>query len=145
MTDELPDVLATRLGYLLKHAQQQLLRAAGPAMAPFGIDGRELAVLTVLGALVPLSQQEAAEQLGIDRTTMVALVDTLEAKRLVGRHRSPQDRRRNMVVLTERGADCLQRAAAARDAVEREFLAPLGDELGQQFIRALQILARDRS
>jgi DNA-binding MarR family transcriptional regulator len=141
MSDGLPDALASRLGYLLKHAQQRLVAAAAPVMGPFGIDGRELAVLTVLAARAPLSQQEAAEELGVDRTTMVALVDALEDKGLVERHRSPQDRRRNLVVLTARGRDSLRGAGQARDEVERDFLAPLGDTLSRQFVRALQILA----
>jgi DNA-binding MarR family transcriptional regulator len=141
MSDGLPDALASRLGYLLKHAQQRLVQAASPAMAKFGIDGRELAALTVLAAQTPLSQQEAAEQLGVDRTTMVALVDALEAKGLVERHRSPQDRRKNIVAITPAGQDCLRGAGKARDEVERDFLAPLGDTLSRQFVRALQILA----
>jgi DNA-binding MarR family transcriptional regulator len=140
MTDALPDALANRLGYLLKHAQQLLMQAARPAMAPYGIDGRELAVLAVLGAADPLSQQEAAEQLGVDRTTMVSLVDALERKALVERHRSPQDRRKNIVQLTVDGQQCLQRAGRARDAVEREFLAPLGGAGAVQFVQALQAL-----
>lgn len=140
MTDGLPDALAGRLGYLLKHAQQALMLAAAPAMAQFGIDGRELAVLAVLGAEVPLSQQEAAEQLGVDRTTMVALVDSLERKALVERHRSPEDRRKNIVRLTEAGQKCLLGAGQARDEVEREFLAPLGETGAARFVRALQIL-----
>jgi DNA-binding MarR family transcriptional regulator len=141
--DATTDVLAERLGYLLKHAQQRLVQAAGPAMAPFGIDGRELAVLTVLSAGVPLSQQEAADQLRVDRTTMVSLVDALEMKGLVERRRSAHDRRKNIVQLTETGARCLRGAARARDRVDREFLAPLGDALAGEFIRALQILARE--
>jgi DNA-binding MarR family transcriptional regulator len=142
MTDGLTGELASRrLGYLLKHAQQRLVTAAAPVMAPFGIDGRELAVLTVLAADDPLSQQEAAELLGVDRTTMVALTDALEAKGLVARHRSPEDRRRNLVQLTPAGQDCLQRAGNARDEMEREFLAPLGDQLAAEFVRALRILA----
>jgi DNA-binding MarR family transcriptional regulator len=142
MTDRLSDELATRrLGYLLKHAQQRLMQTAAPAMAPFGIDGRELAVLTVLATDLPLSQQEAAERLGVDRTTMVALTDTLEAKGLVERHRSAEDRRKNLVQLTPVGRDCLVEAGEARDEVEREFLAPLGDRLAAEFIRALRILA----
>lgn len=141
MTEGLPDALASRLGYLLKHAQQRLAQAAEPVMLPFGIDGRELAVLTVLAAEIPLSQQEAAERLSVDRTTMVALVDALEAKGLAGRHRSPEDRRKNIIELTPAGHDCLRGASKARDEIEREFLAPLGDELSQQFIRALQIVA----
>jgi hypothetical protein len=34
MTDGLPDALASRLGYLLKHAQQLLVTTAGPALLP---------------------------------------------------------------------------------------------------------------
>ena len=145
MTDGPPDALASRLGYLLKHAQQQLMQAAGPAMAPFGVDGRELAVLTVLAAAFPLSQQEAAEQLGVDRTTMVALIDALEVRGLVERHRSPEDRRKNIVQLTSAGKDRLREAGKARDEVERDFLAPLGAELARQFVRALQILVSARA
>jgi DNA-binding MarR family transcriptional regulator len=145
MTDGLPDALAYRLGYLFKHAHQRLLELAGPAMVPFGIDGRELAVLAVLGAAVPMSQQEAAEELGVDRTTMVALVDALEHKGLVERHRSQSDRRKNIVELTPAGQKCLQGAGQARDAAEREFLAPLGAAGARSFVRALQILARGGS
>jgi DNA-binding MarR family transcriptional regulator len=141
MTTGPSEALASRLGYLLKHAQQRLLHAAQPVMAEYGIDGRELAVLTVLAADYPLSQHEAAGRLGVDRTTMVALVDELEAKGLVERHRSPHDRRKNIVQLTESGEHCLDGAGRARDEVERDFLAPLGDELRNQFLRALQILA----
>jgi len=140
MTDGLPDALASRLGYLLKHAQQLLVTAAGPALLAFGIDGRELTVLAVLGAGPPLSQQQAAEQLGVDRTTMVALVDGLEDKGLVARHRSPDDRRKNIVALTSAGRRCLTGASAARDAAERDFLAPLGDAGADQFVAALRTL-----
>lgn len=146
MTVGLPDALASRLGYLLKHAQQALATSAAPALAPFGIDGRELTVLAVLGSAGPLSQQEAAEQLGIDRTTMVAMVDTLEHKDLVRRRRSPLDRRKNIVELTPAGRACLEGAGQARDRAEKEFLAPLGADAAS-FVRALQILvsaARER-
>jgi len=146
MTDGLPDALANRLGYLLKHAQQALVTAAAPALTPFGIDGRELAVLAVLGADMPLSQQEAADQLRIDRTTMVAMLDTLERKGLVERRRSPDDRRKNIVALTAAGRRCLKSAGQARDEAERQFLAPLGAKDAAQFVRALQILvAADRA
>jgi DNA-binding MarR family transcriptional regulator len=139
--DVMTDALARRLGYLFKHAHQRLLDLAGPAMAPFGVDGRELAVLTILGADVPISQQEAADALGVDRTTMVALVDELEDKGLVERHRSPSDRRKNLVELTPAGHRCLRDAGRARDEAERAFLARLGADEARGFVRALQILA----
>ncbi|MFK0024417.1 MarR family winged helix-turn-helix transcriptional regulator [Streptomyces sp. NPDC090798] len=144
MTGERPSVppvpLESRLGYLLKHAQQRLVRASAEALAPFGIDGHELAVLAVLAAEYPLSQVEVAGRLGVDRTTMVALVDGLEDQGLVERRRSPQDRRKNIVELTSAGRDCLDRAERARRAMERRFLAPLDEEAAATLVRALQIL-----
>ncbi len=110
MADErTPTPLESRLGYLLKHAQLRLTRALAEALAPFGIDGHELAVLVVLAGAEPLSQIEVAARLGVDRTTMVVLIDTLEERRLVRRRRSEHDRRKNIVELTEAGAECLRR------------------------------------
>jgi DNA-binding MarR family transcriptional regulator len=133
MTDDAtPNLLGARLGYLLKHAHHRFAEASTRALAPLGIDGRELAVLAVLGGGgrggdrgEPLSQAEAAAVLGVDRTTMVALADALETKGLVERRRSATDRRRNALHVTERGAALLQRAEAVRAEVERGFLAPL--------------------
>ncbi|AWS41713.1 MarR family winged helix-turn-helix transcriptional regulator [Streptosporangium sp. 'caverna'] len=141
MTDDPPsEVLTSRLGYLLKHAYLRLTEASTLALAPFGIDGRELAVLAVLATQYPLSQLEAAGRLGIDRTTMVALIDTLEAKGLVERHRSAQDRRKNTVQLTSTGQDCLRQAEQARKEMEHRFLAPLSPSDADQLVHALQTL-----
>ncbi|MBT2227185.1 MarR family winged helix-turn-helix transcriptional regulator [Nonomuraea sp. NEAU-A123] len=114
-----------RLGYLLKHANLRLTQLTGPALEPYGIDGRELAVLHVLDEADPLSQQEAARRLRIDRTTMVALIDTLEGKKLVSRRPHPDDRRKNMVELTTRGRDTLRDGGQAVEEAERAFLAKL--------------------
>lgn len=104
------------------------------------MDGHELAVLVVLSAGEPMSQVEAAGRLGVDRTTMVSLVDGLENHGLVERRRSPHDRRKNIVELTPQGRDCLRRAEEARRAAERRFLAPLDEEAAAFLVRALQAL-----
>ncbi|MFI2205492.1 MarR family winged helix-turn-helix transcriptional regulator [Streptomyces sp. NPDC020192] len=142
------ELLGARLGYLLKHAQLRLAEHAGPALARFGLDARELAVLVVLAAGRPLSQSEAARRLGVDRTTMVALIDALEDKGLVERRRSAEDRRRNVVELTQRGKLVRAEAEEAREAAEREFLAPLGEKDAARLVKALQALlagTRDKS
>lgn len=120
--------LSERLGYLLKHAQLRMAELTAAALLPHGISGRELAVLLILDGGEPASQQQAAQRLGVDRTTMVALLDTLEAKGLVVRRPHADDRRRNVVGLTGVGQDTLHRAARASDDAEREFLAPLGPQ-----------------
>jgi DNA-binding MarR family transcriptional regulator len=114
-----------RLGWLLKHAQLRLSELTAAALEPYGVTGRELAVLTVLASSRPLSQQEAAARLGIDRTTMVAFVDQLAGKGLVERRPDVADRRRNLVELTPAGRDVHDRAGAAYATAEHRFLAPL--------------------
>jgi DNA-binding MarR family transcriptional regulator len=129
--------LTGRLGYLFKHAQSRLSELTAEALEPYGITGRELAVLVVLAGREPASQQQAAQRLGVDRTTMVALLDALEAKGLLTRHPHADDRRRNVVELTEVGHDTLRRAKRAGDEAERRFLAPLGEPAARQLRDAL--------
>lgn len=131
-----------RLGYLLKHVQIRLTDAVAKVLEPFGVDGRELAVLVVLAGEYPLSQLEAANRLGVDRTSMVAIIDTLEDKGLVERRRSPEDRRKNIVELTAAGQDCLREAEHARMEAERVFLAPLAEGEADQLSRTLQTLLK---
>jgi DNA-binding MarR family transcriptional regulator len=134
--------LTSRLGYLLKHAQLRLAEMTAAALAPDGISGRELAVLLVLAGREPASQQQAAARLGIDRTTMVALVDVLEDKGLVTRHPHADDRRRNVVELTAPGHEILHHATLAGDDAERRFLAPLTPPAAQQLKDALRALVQ---
>lgn len=133
--------LTSRLGYLLKHARLKLGELTAAALAPYGLDGRELAVLLVLAGCEPASQQQAARRLGIDRTTMVAILDALEDKGLVTRHPSAEDRRKNVVELTPAGRTTLREAMAASEKAERQFLAPLTGPDAQQFRDALRALA----
>jgi DNA-binding MarR family transcriptional regulator len=132
--------LTGRLGYLLKHARLRLSEMAAAALAPYGLDGRELAALLVLASGEPASQQEAARRLDVDRTTMVALVDALEGKGLVARHPHAQDRRKNVVELTAAGAAILRAATQASDDAERRFLAPLSSSAVEQLKDALYAL-----
>ena len=129
---------SSRLGYLFKHAQARMTELTTQALAPLGIDGRELGVLLVLAGHEPQSQQQAATRLGIDRTSMVTVLDTLEDKGLVSRHPHAEDRRRNVVGLTRNGDGILRRAIKASDAAERTLLGPLSETSAQQLRDALR-------
>jgi DNA-binding MarR family transcriptional regulator len=137
------DVFARRdpedsLAYLLKHAAAQLNAAADAALEPLGIDGKELGSLRVLVGREPTSQLEVAQTLGVDRTTMVALLDGLERKGVVTRRQDPADRRRNLVELTDAGLALYERADAAYAAAENEFLAPATTAEATALRRALR-------
>jgi DNA-binding MarR family transcriptional regulator len=138
--DDPPMPIRLRLGYLLKHVQLEWFARSTAALAPYRIDGRELAVLGSLSKQHLLSQQEVARRLRIDRTTMVALIDGLERKQLVQRTPHPDDRRKNTVELTAAGRAALAAADRAADEAEQRFLGPLGEAGAEQFVGALHAL-----
>lgn len=134
--DDLGPQLSRRLTYLLKRAFVDLEDLHREHLDPLGISGRELSVLLLLQAREPESQQQTAERLQVDRTTMVALLDALEAKGLVAHVADPADRRRNVVALTDAGRRTLERALRASDKAERRLLSAL-DESERTQLRAL--------
>jgi DNA-binding MarR family transcriptional regulator len=136
--------LSARLTYLLKRALVSLEDLHAEHLAPVGVNGRELAVLLLLDGRDPESQQQAARRLGVDRTTMVTLLDGLEAKGLVARHADAGDRRRNVLELTEDGQTALVRAVRASDEAERQLLAELDDAESAQLRTLLTRLAGNR-
>lgn len=129
------------LHYLLKHAQIRLAELTAPALEPFGISGRQCAVLVAAGEQAPSSQHDVAQRMGVDRTTMVALVDELQAKGLVERRPDSRDRRKNVVALTEAGRTALEGATRAVDEAERRFLGPLSDDAAAAFRDSLRTAA----
>ncbi|AGL13809.1 MarR family transcriptional regulator [Actinoplanes sp. N902-109] len=135
--------MSARLGYLFKHAALRLEELHREALAPFDVDGRELGVLIVVASDEPPSQHQVAQRLGVDRTTMVAMLDTLERKGLLSRHPHAHDRRRNIVELTEHGKDTLLRATQASDAAEQQLLAPLSAADQQRLRDALHLIVND--
>jgi DNA-binding MarR family transcriptional regulator len=137
--------LSARLTYRLKRALKALDALHERHLAPFGINARELAVLQFLDGREPESQQQAAARLGVDRTTMVGMLDALEGKSLVARRPDPEDRRRNVIVLTNAGRETLQAATEASDAAEQELLAPLDEHEAAQFRALLERVTEPRA
>jgi DNA-binding MarR family transcriptional regulator len=79
----------------------------------------------VLRARDGITQQALSSTLEIDGTNIVGLLNDLEAEDLIERRRSPEDRRRHVVALTDAGAKRLEEAERALAAVDDEVLAAL--------------------
>ena len=126
------------LGYLLKHAHLVLEQRTDAALADMGLTARDLGVLRVIAGGEARSQQEVATVLGVDRTSMVALLDAFEHRGIVARRPSERDRRRNAVELTQDGWSLFQRAEQRSTRAELAFTAILGDAGGAELRRALK-------
>ena len=131
-----------RLGYLLKHAQRCFADLTSTAFAPLGIRAQEWAALNCLDEQHGLSQREVADLLGVDRTTMVAVVDELERKGLVERRPQADDRRKNTISVTSSGRTVIQRGARLVDDCEQRFLAALDESSALDLKKSLEIVIK---
>lgn len=142
----LPTSLDHRITYLLRRVTAAAGRMANAHLAPLGLDTRHYTVLAVLAAGATSSQRTIADALGLDRATVVALVDTLETQGLARRAQSREDRRANAVELTPKGRRVLKRADALMEACELSFVAGLPVDERDQLTRMLErLLASNRS
>ena len=91
--------------------------------------------------LAPL-QQALSTTLEMDGTNIVGLLNELEAEDLIERRRSPEDRRRHVVALTEAGAKRLAEAECALAAVDNEVLGALDDSQRELLYNLLLQAAR---
>lgn len=123
----LPPSLSIWTGYLLGRAAQQCRSYFDALNEPLGINGRHFGVLAVLGEGEPMAQVEMGERLGIDRNTVVLLLDDLEARALVTRRRDPRDRRAHLVSLTDAGRGVLAESTALARRTNDEVFAPLSE------------------
>jgi DNA-binding MarR family transcriptional regulator len=81
--------------------------------------------------------------LGVDRTSMVALLDALELRGIVARRPSEQDRQRNIIELTDHGWEVFRRAESRYSETERDFTATLGDAGAAGLRQALRTVLSD--
>lgn len=113
------------MGFLLGRAHAAHRAVTGAALRELDLSPKESGALSVLAESGAMSQQQLGERQGVDRTTMVALVDRLEASGMVERRRNAEDRRAYLLHPTAKGRRVLRRADEAERRAEDEFLAPL--------------------
>ena len=123
---------------LLDHLARRIRLRAEAVLAPMGLRPRHLVALTVLREHGGSTQQALAATLEMDGTNIVGLLNELEAGNLIERRRSPQDRRRHQVVLTDAGSEQLTKAECALSAAENEVLSALDENQRETLYSLLQ-------
>jgi len=103
-----------------------------------GLTPALFALLNVIGAREGAIQLELGSALGIDRSTMVSLIDQLESAGLATRRPSATDRRAREIAITPKGRRLLQRARGLIAQVEDEVLAGLTEEERHELLALLR-------
>jgi len=139
---QLPPSMRDRVPFLLFRASQASLALANQMLAEIALCARQVGILTMVTELEPMTQKALADVLRIDRTTMVALLDDLEAKGYVARQRHPRDRRAFLVHPTGPGRAAKIDAVRILDEQQQRFLAPLTPAERRQLAVLLKRLHR---
>ena len=96
-------MLPNLLGFSLRRAQANVFHSLQALMAPHDITPGQFGALYLVFQNPGLSQSDLGAALGIDRSSMVAVIDRLEARGLIVRAPSPVDRRSYALRLSESG------------------------------------------
>jgi DNA-binding MarR family transcriptional regulator len=130
-------VLPRLIGYRLRLAQQVVFKDFAENVQVL-TPGR-LGILVLIDANPGLTQGRLAEAVRRDRSTMVAVLDELEANGLIAR-RKGEDRRTNRLWLTRPGRTFLASAMRRVYAHERHFAARLSAKERAQLFALLDRL-----
>ncbi len=109
------------LGYRLRRAQGAMHRDYMAAIAGLKLTQKQTATLWLIDTNRGVSQGAVATVLGMDRATMMAVTNRLQARGLVVRKQSTSDRRRQELYLTAAGEKALHKAKARIVEHENRF------------------------
>jgi MarR family transcriptional regulator for hemolysin len=133
-----PSEVAEFAGQLLFRLWRATHTRTAEAFESLDLTPALFALLNVLGAREGAMQQEIGAEMGIDRSTMVVLIDELEAKHLAERRPHPTDRRARAVAITANGRQVLQRARDLALQVEGEVLRGLKTDERDELVALLR-------
>jgi DNA-binding MarR family transcriptional regulator len=133
-----PGMLPGLLGYRLRRAQQAVFRDFAESVSDLS-PGRT-GMLLLIDANPGVNQSRLAQAVGLDRSTMVGVVDTLEERGLIERRRG-EDRRTNGLWLTRAGRTLLARLKRRIEFHERRVAARLNAGERAQLLVLLEKLS----
>jgi MarR family transcriptional regulator, organic hydroperoxide resistance regulator len=128
------------LGYRLRRAQGAMHRDFMAAVASLDLTQKQAATLWLINSNPGVAQVAVAAALGMDRATMMAIIDRLEERHLVIRQRSSTDRRRQELYLTPAGQSALRKAKARIAKHEERFKSLFTAAELESLLAALQRL-----
>jgi DNA-binding MarR family transcriptional regulator len=127
MLDVVPDhdELHDDLGYLFARLARRMAAIEAPALERHGLSMWGYVVLSSVVTQPERPQIAVAQGVGLDRTSMVAVLDELEGAGYVRRQPHPTDRRARLIEATTKGVKALVAVRREIRALEDAFVARL--------------------
>lgn len=118
-----------------------LMAAEQPVLAAHGLTMWAYVVLLHLDEGPARGQGVLAQEIGADKTRIIAVLDDLQERGLIERHPDPADRRARLLALTPEGRRLRDAAQAGIQAREDHLLGKLPAADRRGFLNALITLA----
>jgi DNA-binding MarR family transcriptional regulator len=100
----------------------------------------QYAALHKVGIAPAIDQRTLARAIGLDTSTIAGVIDRLEARGLMQRSASPEDRRVRLLGLTGAGQELLEAIEPDMLKAQQRILAPLPASERSEFMRMLRAL-----
>ena len=138
-----PAAASDAFGSLLSRAARQWRRAADLRLQPYALtEATWLPLIRIARAPTPPRQKDLAESMSLDGSSVVRLLDNLEAAGLVRRREGEHDRRAKIIVLTPRGRAIADQVETISRRVRSDALAGLAAKDIDTAIRVLEHVCR---
>jgi DNA-binding MarR family transcriptional regulator len=121
-------LLSQVLGFRFKRIQNHLAESLSQMPKMVGAKSGEFSALAIISANPGLSQVELSDEVGLDRGSVVAMVDDFEQRGWARRERAADDRRRNLLFVTPAGQKMLEQMFQAAKANEVIIHGVLSDQ-----------------
>lgn len=105
-----------------------------------GVTPVQYAALQTVANAPGTDQRSLARSIGFDTSTIASVVDRLEARGLLQRNASPDDRRVRLLSLTDEGHALLGTVIPGMHRAQARMLAPLSKPERAEFMRMLRVL-----
>lgn len=132
-------------GHLIRRAQQIAVAVFMEECGAFDLTPVQYAALTAIGLQPDVDATRLSQLIALDRSTTGSVLERLEAKALVVRVASAQDRRVKLLRLSDAGHALLRRVDAAVERAQRRIVAPLRPDERKVFIRLLTQLVESNN
>jgi DNA-binding MarR family transcriptional regulator len=132
-----------QLEFLLAEVLRLQLRVYNARFRSTGLNQSQIAALLHLQRAEQLSQTDLSRRLGIKKAALGALIDGLESKGLVERARSREDRRLQLVSITDAGERVVDEIDRMGEALGTEYRSGITREERAQFVSILQRIRRN--
>jgi MarR family transcriptional regulator for hemolysin len=129
---------------LVARAARQWRRAVDRRLQPFGLtEATWLPLIHIARATAPMRQKDLAASLVLDGSSVVRLLDALEAAALIERREEDGDRRAKTIAVTERGLSIIDQVESASREVRAATLVGLSGEDIAVATRVLEIVCQN--